>query len=134
MTMKKDRVIARYILNAQISSDGGKSIYEISNLSRHAFNEAYDGKDRYILGAIKMIRSSKDSNFRFFVKPNSWTAFIVYFETRIHGEKFQVSFHSYDESLRPYCLGKAHHGFRTRWDHGSSRDTAVAIAEYYGIL
>lgn len=132
----KDRQIARYILNAQIASDGGKHIYEIDYLSYHASDEAYDGKDKYILRAIKLIRSQKRSKWRYSVTDGGYISpFLVYFETRSDIRKLQISFHSFDYGLVPYQRKKeSRKGMRIRWDRDSSRDSAVEAAEYFGVI
>lgn len=136
---KKDRVIARFILNAQIGSDAGKNKHLIADLSEHAAYEGYAGKDKYILDAIRMIRASKgESSFRFSVRDGGKVSpYLVYFETKVwSGKKLQVSFHSFNDALKPYA-GVArgrHRGLHIRWDHGDSRESAVEIARFFGII
>ena len=127
-----DRMIAEAIVLAQVASDGGKrigDIYNISTRSKKTWMDGYDSKDDEILRAIKMILSSKESAFRFYVSEGDlYNSIIVYFDWRVDGVKRQVSFHSYFGELIKFAKKSR---YATRWDKGSSRQTAIEIARYY---
>ena len=128
MSRNIDKEIAELILRAQNASDGGKGIVELISKGKSVRDNysAYAGKDKFIFLAISMIVKGK-SNFNFAVTDGGITPYLVYFQTRISGKKFQVSFHSFDERLERF-QGKS---FRIKWDHGSSRDSAVTIYRHY---
>ena len=128
MSRNIDKEIAELILRAQNASDGGKGIMELVSKGKSVRDNrrGYTGKDQFVFLAISMIVKGK-SSFRFAVTDGEITPYLVYFETRISGKKFQVSFHSFDERLERF-QGKS---FRIKWDHGSSRDSAVAIYRHY---
>jgi len=128
MSRNIDKEIAELILRAQNASDGGKGIAELVSKGKSVRDNkhGYAGKDTFIFLTINMIVKGK-TDFRFAVTDGENTPYLVYFETRISGKKFQVSFHSFDERLERF-KGKS---FRIKWDHGSSRDSAVTIYRYY---
>ena len=123
--------IAEYILRAQNASDGGKGIDEISS-SRKAITDnrsGYSHKDPAIIAAIKLINSGK-SNWKYIVQEcHDYynMAWIVYFETRIEGKKIQCSFHTFNWYFDKYTRNS----YRTKWDHGSSRESALLAYNYY---
>ena len=127
--MQIDKKVATLILRAQNASDGGKGIDEfVSNRRSYRDNCAgYAQKDRMILSAIELIRRNR-SNFKYAVvrDRDGIADYIVYFETRINGKKYQVSFHSFSEKLSPYVRG-----FRARWDHGDSPESAYFVYRFY---
>ncbi len=123
-----DKEIAELILRSQNASDGGKGIIELVSKGKSVRDNrhGYAGKDQFIFLAISMIVKGK-SSFHFAVTDGGFTPYLVYFETRISGKKFQVSFHSFDRRLERF-KGKS---FRIKWDHGSSRDSAATIYRHY---
>lgn len=125
---KIDKEIAELILRCQNASDGGKGITELVSKGKSVRDNrhGYEGKDDFLFLVISMISKGK-SDFRFAVTDGGITPYLTYLETRINGKKFQVSFHSYDSRLERF-KGKS---FRIKWDHGSSRDSAIAIYRHY---
>lgn len=130
--MINDRRIAEAIVLAQVASDGGKlidDIYTISKRSRKTWLSGYDSKDAEIMRAIKMILSSKESSFRFYVhEEDPHHMVIVYFDWRKNGIKKQISFHSFNHDFAKFSK-KAK--YATRWDEKVSRSTAIALAKFY---
>ncbi len=130
MATSINKRVAEYILRAQNASDGGKRITELvdSKKSRRDNCAGYMVKDMMIFRAIDLIVRNK-SSFKFaVVKDSEHVAnFIVYFETRINGEKYQVSFHSFNMGLAKYVA----RSFRTKWDYGDSRYSAKIIYKHY---
>lgn len=125
---KKDKYIARCIINAQNCSDAGKYIAPVL-LNRHdqqkAKHSKYIGKTRYILNALDVLSKTKGSMFTFYVRTtrdqNGYPSVLTYFEFKIGEERHQVSFHTpigsltWDdgEHFNKY-IGK---GRRTHWNH-----------------
>ena len=129
--------IAELVLRAQNASDGGKDICKICGSRKsHKDNLAgYSRKDPAIFSAINLINTRK-SNFKYSVqycdsfKNPCW---IVYFETRINLEKFQISFHTFDRRFSRF----ENNSFRIKWNKkrdpepGCSRDCAIRVYEWY---
>ena len=120
--------IANLILRAQNASDGGKGI-DVLVQSRGAYRDncaGYAHKDKFVWTAINMIAANQ-TDFRFAVTRDKEKKayYIVYFECRVHGEKQQVSFHSFDTRLERF-LKKS---FRIKWDRKDSRESARTIYE-----
>ena len=129
--MSIDGKIAELILRTQNASDGGKGgLYSlVTNTRSYRDNCAgYGQKDNLLIEAIRLIVKTHN-NWKYAVtKDRQGIAnYIVYFQTRIMGEKVQISFHSFDNSLSRYVKKS----FRIPWDHGCSRDSAVAAYTYY---
>lgn len=128
--MNVNAKIASLILRAQNASDGGKNINVLSSVRRGYRDNAagYGQKDVLIMNALTTICSTK-SSFKFSVQKDSERVayFLVYFETRIDGRKYQVSFHSYDERLRRFTKNS----HRMKWDRGNSRESAANIYRHY---
>lgn len=130
--MELDLRVCKYIVLAQISSDGGKMIPDIKDtlpIGNVYFKKGYKMKDSLIMKAIKTIQCTKDSGFRFCVKECSGfrsRAFIVYFNFKLDGKRCQISFHSFNTKLERYI----NNSVSTRWDKKSSRKTAESLALY----
>ena len=125
---KKDKIIARNIILAQTASDGGKGIEDIKNLfpvSNIAYYKGYVAKDGYIKKAIQGIQKNKNSIFRFYVKKDkNISNYIIYFNFKVDGERFQVSFHSFKDWSK-YERGNC----QTRWDKKDSREACLRLYE-----
>lgn len=121
-----DKIIAKYIILAQTCSDGGRGISTLKNLfptSRLAYYKGYDAKDIYIKKAIQMIQKSKNSIFRFYVKEDGIIAnYIVYFNFKLDGERFQVSFHSFKDWSK-----YERKDYQTHWDKKDSRVSCLRL-------
>ena len=127
--MNKNAKIALDILRAQNASDGGKRIIELVD-SKRSYRDncaGYGVKDLLIQDAIKLICSGNTA-FRFSVTrdKDEVANFIVYFETRIYGKKYQVSFHTFAD-MDKYVANS----FRIKWDRGVSRHSAQVIYRHY---
>ena len=124
-----NKKIAELILRAQVASDGGKGIiHSTSRKARRDNAGGYSRKDEYILEAIRLILTT-GNEFKFSVVEDKEDKadFIVYFTTKVDGEKFQVSFHSFCGELAKYC----HKSFRIPWDHWDSRESAEIIYRHF---
>ena len=146
MRKNLDSSIARFILLAQVASDGGKGITCIKdimgNKSCSIWKQGYSAKDWAILEALGMIARSKKSRFRYFVKSFDKYSGIVYFQYKdSDGFRRQVSFHTFCKEVIRYATLRRVKGelqqqgkscrFITNWDRKSSRDTAVHLAEEF---
>ena len=130
--MNNNAKIAELILRIQNASDGGKNMRFFESQKSATDNKAgYPQKDKLILEAIRLITSSKRNNdWKFAVTRsavNGNNCFIVYFQTRINGEKVQISFHSFNRELARF-IGRS---FRIKWDHANSRESAVIAYNHY---
>lgn len=121
-----DKIISKYVVLAQTASDGGKGIKTLNNLfptSRLVNYKGYDIKDVYIKKAINMIQKSKDSIFRFYVKEDWKIAnYIIYFNFKLDGERFQVSFHSFKDWSK-----YKREDYQTRWNKKDSREACLRL-------
>ena len=146
MKKSKEVAIARSIVLAQVASDGGKRISSIRDIfgkkSRIIWNQGYWAKDTLIMQALRMIASSKDSRFRFFVRSFRKGTGIVYFQYNdSDGTRHQISFHTFGKEVIHFATLRRVKGelqqqdeschFVTNWDKKVSRDTAVRIAEEF---
>lgn len=138
-----DRYAARHIILAQSASDGGKYDWEEAEIPRflipsdphackRAWTRGYPAKDEHILCAVREIaRRRGASGIHFYVTVDSEriAKYLVYFTFKIEGERYQVSFHSFDDRLRRFIKAgdRSHH---TRWDHKISRDACCVLAAH----
>ena len=71
MNKEANRLIAKYLVLAQVASDGGKKNDEIADIlgdeSREAFSKAYKIKEKYVLKAIERINRNRTMDFRYSV-------------------------------------------------------------------
>lgn len=132
-----NKKIARNIILAQIASDGGKGYRYFKGLVPKedvAYLLGYDIKDDYILDAINMInRHGKSSGFSYYIGESdidSWNeSAIVYFNFKIDGKRYQVSFHTFGEEIISRRYEKKNDTHSTRWDKASSRRAAMKLVE-----
>lgn len=125
--MDINKHIAKCIICAKIASDAGKGYYDTkitdADLCDSAQSAGYSTKDGFILEAIKAIKSTPKSEFRFWAEQrpdqNGNASTIVYFETKIYGKRKQISFHTFSQKVGSY----ANKGRKTRWTHQSPKDT-----------
>lgn len=124
-----NKAVLKNIYLAQMASDAGKGIYELppwDNKEKRGLG--YPQKDEYILRAIGLIIRKKNTGFSFYVtRCKDINSYLVYFETTLGNELYQVSFHSYCSSLEKYLKKNSKH--HTVWDEKSSRDTCLFLKE-----
>ena len=129
-----DKSIANHIIQAQISSDGGKrkktfltNKVKKGNLYK---NKGYNVKDSQIIKSIHNILKSKNSIFRFYVKKDTkkiTNSCIVYFNFQLDGENYQVSFHSFSNKMLKYVNNKN----ITRWKKKyTSNQSCIQLLTY----
>lgn len=127
--MSKDMLVAKAILDAQIASDGGKGTTKTKHMNKYVWSKGYSLKDVNILKAINLIVSQKNSQFRFkVVECEQFNSLLVYFEAKINGKRYQVSFHSYGFDMFKKYL-KHNEAVHISWDEKSSRKSAIFIAK-----
>ena len=125
--MSKDALVAKAILDAQIASDGGKEAEKTKHMNKYVWSKGYSMKDINILKAINLIVSQKKSRFRFkVVECEQFNSLLVYFEVKINGKRYQVSFHSYGFNVFKKYL-KHNEAVHLSWDEKSSRKSALFI-------
>ena len=133
-----NEAVAKAIILAQVASDGGKGIRDIKRIlpvSNLYYQMGYEVKDEQIWKAVHLIlkagRAHKECGFRFYVEPCydfMAPCSIVYFDFRVFGEKYQVSFHTFDPAFEKYAI-KKEKGYYGRWDHASSRNAVRVLKQ-----
>lgn len=131
--MDINRHIAKSIICAKIASDAGKGYYDTkianTDLCDSVQDAGYATKDGFILEAIKAIKSTPNSAFRFWAEKrpdqNGNASTIVYFETKIHGKRKQVSFHTFSQKVANYT----NKGRKTRWTRQTPQNTILICDE-----
>lgn len=133
-----DKYIAKQIVLAQLASDGGKRqddvLSRVSSLlpiGEVYYKKGYDVKDRCIVKAIKAIQRNPNTGFKYHVKVDRTLysgahVFIVYFNFKLGGESYQISFHTFSNMWRfvsKKCV--------TRWKKKhSSKESAIKLVYY----
>lgn len=131
-----DKRIATAIILAQIASDAGKGDYELAEYCNRlveaygAKEKGYRKKDDYIRKAIALIRHYGAKEVYYHVQMdekirqnrNGDPAFIIYFNWKIDGKRYQASFHSFGNWYQ-YLGGSC----RTHWDRRDSRKACAAL-------
>lgn len=116
-----DKEIALLLCRAQNASDGGKYLHHADrrSLAGKDFCNGYAVKDDFIFKAVSLI-ASKRSSFSYYIEYSGedWCAapILIYFNFKIDGERFQVSFHSRDWSLWENAPGFREVSHRVRWE------------------
>ena len=136
-----NKMIAKAIIKAQVASDAGKGDFWAVKagwrVRRHPVDAKYTCKPKYILDALRMIRASKNTIFSYYVEycedQNGFDSYLVYFEWKLDGWRFQCSFHTpYD--LAPKELRDLDgSGRKTRWNRlvGGSQKACQALVDYF---
>lgn len=130
--------IARLIVLAQAASDAGKGIDtmigQLKVKLQNKPNQGYYYKDQAILDAIRLIAAHHFQDVHFFVckDEEKKAKYLVYFDIKFGGQRLQISFHSFDGRLRPFI--KRNKNSWTAWDHGSSRENALLLAEHFNMI
>ena len=126
MKSNKDfRFVVEAICKAQIASDAGKGIYELTcKKDKYAANTAYLSKENYILQALGVLTKSKIKNK--YANINYWCektgdqngrpSIIVYFDIKINDKRKQVSFHTPLNQASENLLKYVSTGRKTRWN------------------
>lgn len=134
-----NRAIACAIVQAQLASDAGKGIYELSvksHTKRSAEHFKYGIKTFYILTAVRLIRCNK-SDFNYFISAiegdqNGCPSILVYFDFKVNGKRQQVSFHTPLNQVPEEMKRISPSGRKTRWMKSvSSRDACKLLIEEY---
>lgn len=122
MTMTRtEEAIIRAIIMAQIASDAGKGIHAIflpggNNPGR----TGYQSKEFYELRALKMIDSTPRCGINYWVEftpdQNGFESVLVYFDIKVNGKRYQVSFHNPGHQTME-LWGYVNRGRKTRWTH-----------------
>lgn len=137
--MTLNRYIAKQICIAQICSDAGKGIRELSfendkTTLYKSVESRYAGKDIAIQRAISKINSlGNKSGFHFYVTNKSgmsYYPYIIYFDFKVNGKRYQVSFHSGNDIFEKYIKKGTSH--RSTWDHESSRQACQKLVDVFG--
>ena len=131
-----NKIIALSVVNAQACSDAGKGIYELqyrnASMAEHF---GYDLKEEFILQALKLIRSNK-SNWHYTCvscfDQNGYMSILVYFRTRVTGERIQISFHTPMNKASMELTRLSNSGEKCYWTKNKApRDGCKKLIEYY---
>lgn len=131
-----NKIIALAIVNAQACSDAGKGIYELSyrNTSMARCFE-YELKEEFILKALRLIRNNKTDWHYTCVNcldQNGYMSILVYFRTRVTGERIQISFHTPMNKASMELIKMSNSGEKCYWTKSkTSRDGCKKLIEYY---
>ena len=125
------------IVLAQVASDAGKGITALYDAlpeklwkeADKAYQSAYAAKDELLERACLIVARHNDKDIRFFVTEDKQgiTNFIIYFDIKIDGKRWQASFHSFGKK-RWSKWAKSTVASRGNWDHKSSRATCLKLA------
>lgn len=132
-----DMKIAQLLYSAQYASDCAKDIYRLNeeyvlssrNICKYS---GYYYKDIFIAKAINEICKSRgNTNFSFYVCRDleGIAKYLVYFNAKLNEIKYQVSFHSFDDSLTRFITKRNIH--KTKWDKKVSNEACENIIRYY---
>ena len=123
-----NKKIAKKLVLAQVASDGGKGIEDLEFFDSYVWERGYSVKDRYILDAIQLICTKKDSGAYFYVTRDEHIgSYLVYFNVSLFDGRYQISFHSFNDVLERYCRTKK---CAINWDRKESRETARRLITY----
>lgn len=138
-----NKLIAKAICQAQIASDSGKykdETFRIKNgAGKSASKYGYTVKEDFIVKALTMIRTSKSMFNYFSVKDkdqNGYDSIITYFDFKIYGERYQVSFHTPLNKASKELCKTVGTGRETRWNKNktsTSTDACQALIEYFNL-
>ena len=127
--MNKTGKIIEMIILTQIASDAGKNIFDdkivLAGAAReYAEETGYGSKAYYERSAIELINKVPGCGINYWVSED----LIVYFDIRLNGKRYQISFHNPNTSI---ILGKyVGKGRKTRWtcDIDGSRKAARELS------
>ena len=133
-------MIALRIFQAQKASDAGKGLERLNasrDISRPCDVFRYGFKEKPILEALRLIRRNK-TQFNYWVvegpDQNGYPSIIVYFDFKIEGTRYQVSFHNPLNRCGNELLSYVNTGRATRWRKSiSSVESCNALQRYYNI-
>lgn len=130
---------AKAIILAQVASDGGKGIIDLLNAlpdtlmpsAEKTWDAGYAFKDELLERACIIVARHHDNDIRFFVTEDKQgvAKFIVYFDVKVNGKRWQVSFHSFSKSWSKWT--KSTVASRGNWDHKNSRATCLELAKLF---
>ena len=153
---KIEKQMLELVLAAQASSEVGKGYYYDTYLltsgnSKHRARMGYASKIDCEVRAIELINLLNSLKYRYGIKreltanyfvdgspdQNGYPSYIVYYDFKIAGMRYQISFHNpeyqvMESKLRKY-IGK---GRKTRWNRhpgGSQKDISNLISLFYEV-
>ena len=128
-----DKKVAYLIIKAQMCSDSGKKGIE-NNYYHYCWKYrsekfGYGHKNMLIFRAMDRIAQMHGtSGFHYFIGHDRFD--IVYFNFKIEGNKYQISFHV--PGGVPERYKKYNDKHVTHWDHNSSREACYALSAWIG--
>ena len=130
-----NRQAIRRIVLAQIASDGGKGITDLLDVvpenlrssALKAWDAGYAVKDKLLEQAAQIVARHHDKDIRFFVTADKQKVakYIVYFDFRFEGKRWQASFHSFGDFWSKW--EEVSVSSRGHWDRKSSRETCEKL-------
>lgn len=142
-----NKQIAKYIILAQIASDGGKDIYERELIGKwHRYwddatvnekvaDSGYEYKSEYIRKAILRINALGPAKcgFNYWATTNGHTH-IVYFSFKLDGERYQISFHDFSPFVKQVATKNKAVEHKMHWETKlPSRETAILLKKKLGL-
>ena len=134
--------IARFICQAQLSSEAGKGFQSIFTRHKLPGKLNYLMKDRYIRNAVNKIRN-EDSDFTYWIelRPDQTgrDSILVFFDFSIDNKPFQVSFHIPLTKINSKCAYELYNlrntGTKTKWirHHNGCATACRALIKYFDI-
>jgi len=130
---------AKNIILAQMASDGGKWCrlqFDVPQCLKaealKAFRAGYSAKDELLERACLIVARHHDPDIRFFVTEDKQgvAKFIIYFDIKIDGKRWQASFHSFGVK-RWSKWTKSTVLSRGNWDHKHSRETCIELCKFF---
>lgn len=133
--MSLNKYISKQIILAQVASDAAKGIYELRPAVRETIpsyriyeRKGYSGKDACIKRVLTAIQNKKHSGFYYHVRADHVHGghkycYLVYFNFKIEGSRFQISFHSFTDLRRYVSANKT----QTRWQKKNDSRTSCLI-------
>lgn len=134
-----EKIIAKFIVLAQISSDAGKGIHLLKTHASKEMRLGYSTKENFIANAIKLINSNPKCGWKYWCTKtpdqNGYPSILVYFEhCSIKG---QCSFHTplnRSNFLFDFCK-KRSKGCPIEWDKniGGSQYFCYKLIKLYNL-
>lgn len=136
---KKLHLIAKYVIAAQVCSDGGKNTPSVKMKNSSHYQWGYDGKPAMIEQAIRIIDSMPRCQFTYWCEmapdQNGYGSMITYFEFNLGGYVGQISFHTPSNLITSFLRKKTNKGRRTKWNkiRGGSLESSKYLRDYFNL-
>lgn len=101
---------------------------KMKDAASKAHKAGYAVKDKLLQQACEIVARHHDSDIHFFVTKDKEgiAEYIVYFDIKIEGTRWQASFHSFGDFWNKWA--KSTVSSVGHWDHKSSQETCIQLA------